>query len=227
MTAELATFVRMLDAYKTILIPTEGVFKDRGSRFIGHIFPVDKQEDADSALDHLKTCHPKARHICYAYSIGLDEQQLRINDDGEPSGTGGRPIYNEIRSAELNNILIAVVRYFGGTKLGVPGLIHAYKTAAHMAIQSATIVTKYITTSITIRYRHQDLGRLYDIIKRLNISEIDNHYEDPPYMVIEQRKSIASLTIKQIYAHYMGYDINDIDDKFASEHLIITTDPHE
>ncbi len=151
----------------------------------------------------------------------MDQNQYRINDDGEPSGTAGRPIYNEILSNELTDIVIAVVRYFGGTKLGVPGLINAYKSTAQDAILNAEIVTKYITQTIKITYKPKDMGRLYDIIKRLGVSDIKNEYGMEPSLLVEQRLSKATLSVKQIYAQYHGYGIDDIPDDFESPDIKI------
>jgi len=211
----------MLDYYQTIKAPTEGLYKDRGSKFIAYTYNVENVESVDAKLVEIGLMHPKARHICYAYSIGLDDNLYRINDDGEPSGTAGRPIYNEIMSNELRDTLIAVVRYFGGTKLGVPGLINAYKSASQDALAQAEFITKYITQTIKVKYKPKDMGRLYDIIKRLGVSHIKNEYGLQPTLLIEQRQSLINDTIRQIYAQYHGYGLEDIKEDFISPDIEI------
>lgn len=215
------TFEAMLDYYQTVSSESQGIFKSKGSKFIAYCFPVSDIGTIDIHLEGLKTLHPKSRHVCYSYSLGLDQQQYRINDDGEPSGTAGRPIYNEILSNELTDILIAVVRYFGGTKLGVPGLINAYKTASQDALKHSEIITKYLTQTITVEYKPKDMGRLYDIIKRIGIEDIQNEYGLQPTLILKQRRSKITNTIKEIYAQYHGYGIEDISDDFESPALKI------
>jgi uncharacterized YigZ family protein len=118
------------DSYLTVKQPAQGLFKDKGSKFIGYIFPIQSAEDVKGVLAQLKAEHPKARHICWALRLSTDRSVFRVNDDGEPSGTAGKPILNTLLSANLTQVCVAVVRYFGGTLLGVPGLIHAYKEAS-------------------------------------------------------------------------------------------------
>jgi len=128
------------DIYKTIKTPSQGIFRDKGSKFIAYAYPVHDQESVKSIIDNLRKEYHDARHHCFAYMIGYQRLVWRINDDGEPSGTAGRPILGQINSNLLTNILIVVIRYFGGTLLGVPGLINAYKTAAAEAIKNAEII---------------------------------------------------------------------------------------
>lgn len=123
------------DSYLTVKQPAQGLFKDKGSKFIGYIFPIQSVEDVKGILVELKAEHPKARHVCWALRLSTDRSVFRVNDDGEPSGTAGKPILNTLLSANLTQVCVAVVRYFGGTLLGVPGLIHAYKEASLAAIK--------------------------------------------------------------------------------------------
>lgn len=127
------------DTYRTIAHPAEGIFKDRGSKFLGFAFPVKTETEIKEIIANLRAEHSKARHFCWALRLTADRSVFRLNDDGEPSGTAGRPILNTLLSADLTNILIVVVRYFGGTLLGVPGLINAYKTASQESILAAEI----------------------------------------------------------------------------------------
>jgi len=124
------------DSYRTIEKPAEGVFRDRGSKFIAFAYPINSESELKNILSQLKSEHPKANHHCWAIRLGLDRSVFRINDDGEPSGTAGRPILNTLLSHNLTNVAVIVVRYFGGTLLGVPGLINAYKTATEEAAEA-------------------------------------------------------------------------------------------
>lgn len=134
----------MITTYKTITSPTQAEFKDKGSRFIAFAYPIRTLADVKKYLDPLKEEHHKARHWCYAYRLGVDGTQFRANDDGEPSGSAGRPILGQIDSVGVTDVLVVVVRYFGGTLLGVPGLIHAYKEATAQALAVAEVVEKNI-----------------------------------------------------------------------------------
>jgi len=132
------------DTYLTIEEPSEGIFRDRGSKFIAYAYPFKEESGLKDIVTELKSRHPKARHHCWAYRLTTDRSVFRINDDGEPSGTAGRPILNVLLSKDVTNILVVVVRYFGGTLLGVPGLIHAYKMATQEALESAVAVEKTV-----------------------------------------------------------------------------------
>ena len=132
------------DEYKTIAEPSQGSFRDKGSKFLAFAFPAASEQEVKQHLEALRKQYYDATHHCYAYVLGFDKSAYRFNDDGEPSGTAGRPIYGQLLSADLTNTLMVVVRYYGGTNLGVPGLIHAYKTAALEAINHATILNKIV-----------------------------------------------------------------------------------
>src|SRR6201996_6626837 len=132
------------DTYQTIKEPAEGVFRDRGSKFLALAYPITSETDIKNIIARLKADHPKANHHCWATRLGIDRSVFRINDDGEPSGTAGRPILNTLLSRNITNTLVVVVRYFGGTLLGVPGLINAYKTATEEALKVATVIEKTV-----------------------------------------------------------------------------------
>ena len=153
------------DKYTTIASPTEGTFRDRGSKFIGYAFPVSNEKEVKEHLLNLKKLHPSSRHVCYAFRINPLNEYWRANDDGEPSSSAGKPILGQIRSMELQNVLVAVVRYFGGTLLGVPGLIHAYKQAAIEALQQAVLVEKTVTQEITVSVSYDKMGDLMKWVK--------------------------------------------------------------
>ena len=153
------------DQYTTIAHPTEGTFRDRGSKFIGYAFPVSNEKEIKEHLQHLKKIHPSAGHVCYAFRINPLNEYWRANDDGEPSSSAGKPILGQIRSMELQNVLVAVVRYFGGTLLGVPGLINAYRQAAIEALKIADLVDKTVTFEITASVSYDKMGELMKWVK--------------------------------------------------------------
>ena len=152
--------------YLTLSTPTEAEFKDKGSRFLAFAYPVQTVEEVKRQLEALREAHHKARHWCYAYRLGTDGNRFRANDDGEPSGSAGRPILGQIDSAELTDVLVVVVRYFGGTLLGVPGLIHAYKTAAAEALKSAAVVEKNIEKTVWLRCEYPHLNEAIRIARQ-------------------------------------------------------------
>ena len=152
--------------YRTLSVAVEAEFKDRGSRFTAFAYPVRSEEEVKRHVDALRQVHHKARHWCYAYRIGTDGNRFRANDDGEPSGSAGRPILGQIDSFGLTDVLVVVVRYFGGTLLGVPGLIHAYKTATAAAFQAAAIVEKNIEKTVCLRCDYPHLNDALRIAKQ-------------------------------------------------------------
>jgi uncharacterized YigZ family protein len=156
----------MPDHYKTIENTSVSEYKDRGSTFIAHTFPIPSVEEFKRKLKEVKEKHPKAAHHCYAYRLGTDGNSFRANDDGEPSGTAGNPILSQIDSKELTAVAIIVVRYFGGTLLGIPGLINAYKTAASLALQLTSIVQKPVLERYELSFDYTLLNNVMLVIKR-------------------------------------------------------------
>ena len=156
------------DSYFTIEKSSVAEFKDRGSRFIAYAFPITDAAEFKEKLAELKKEHPKAVHHCFAYRLGLDGINFRVSDDGEPSGTAGRPILGQIDSKQLTNTLIIVVRYFGGILLGVPGLINAYKSAAALALQLTPIVQKPVLINYRLQYDHTQTHEIMKVIKQFN-----------------------------------------------------------
>jgi uncharacterized YigZ family protein len=154
------------DKYKTIVAPTTSLFKDRGSKFLGYSFPISSTEDAKLKLNEVKKEHPKATHHCFAYRLGVDGLSFRASDDGEPSGSAGRPILGQIDSAEYTNVLVVVVRYYGGTMLGVPGLINAYKTSAAEALQQAESIEKWMTQRVEITMDYNAMSEVLYLLKQ-------------------------------------------------------------
>ena len=156
-----------MEFYNTIEQPSQAEYKDRGSKFMAYAFAVNSPEEFKKHLQQLKKQHPKAAHFCFAYRVGLDGNQFRVSDDGEPAGTAGKPILGQIDSKEVTNISIIVVRYFGGTLLGVPGLINAYKMAALLVLQVVPIVQKPVMIHYDLQFDYTQLNDIMIIIKQL------------------------------------------------------------
>jgi len=152
--------------YKTLSSPGTGEFKDRGSKFIAYAYPIQTVEETKEKIKALKKEHPKAVHHCFAYRLGMDGMQFRANDDGEPSGSAGKPILGQIDSAGITNVLVVVVRYFGGTLLGVPGLITAYKTATQLALENAPQAEKWIEDNVEIQFDYPVMGEVLYLLKQ-------------------------------------------------------------
>lgn len=160
----------MKDTYKTIESPSqETLFKEKGSKFFGYAFPISKEEEVKSFLEQLKQQHLTAGHFCYAWQLGEETIRFRANDDGEPNNSAGQPIYGQIQSFGLTNILVVSVRYFGGTKLGVGGLIQAYKYSAQITLESATVVERTIDVSYLLTFDYPLMNKVMRIVKEKNI----------------------------------------------------------
>lgn len=158
--------------YQTISVSGFSEFRDRNSKFLGSTYRVNSEEEVKAILEELSSNHPKSRHVVYAFRIGKEGDFFRLSDDGEPSGSSGRPVFNQIQSSGLHNILVAVVRYFGGTKLGIPGLINAYGEAARLAIENSEIQTVKPTHQFLIKADYALMGKLMDVVKSLEGIEI-------------------------------------------------------
>ncbi|MCB0465382.1 MAG: YigZ family protein [Aequorivita sp.] len=198
------------DTYKTILKPSKEVlFKEKGSKFFGYAFPVSSEENTKDFLEVLKKKHHTARHFCYAWQLGKNYEHYRANDDGEPSNSAGMPIYGQLQSFDLTNVLVVVVRYFGGTKLGVGGLIQAYKTTAQMALETCKIVERTIDKNFLLKFEYPEMNTVMRIIKDEDIKllnqkmELDCEYEisirkKDAERVFELFENTYKVTIKQI-----------------------------
>ena len=180
------------DTYKTLFEPsTEILFKDRSSKFYGYAFPVSNEVEIKEHLELLKKKHHSARHWCFAWQLGQYYEYHRVNDDGEPTNSAGMPIYGQLQSFDVTNTLVVVVRYFGGTKLGVGGLIQAYKTAAQMALEAAKIIEKTIDDSFQILFEYAEMNSVMRIIKEENLSIIYQKMELQCEIGISVRKNDA------------------------------------
>ncbi|GGG47034.1 hypothetical protein GCM10011414_15860 [Croceivirga lutea] len=155
----------------------EILFKERKSKFFGYAFPVSTQEEIKNALDLLRKKYPNANHVCYAWQLGVDNQIFRANDDGEPNNSAGMPIYGQIQSFNVTNILIAVVRIFGGTKLGVGGLIQAYKETAKLTLENCAIIEKVVEKQVSLKFGYNDLNSVMGILKRFDATMVSQHME--------------------------------------------------
>ena len=204
--------MQLTDTYKTIEKPSlEGIFKDRGSKFLGYAFPLHSEEEVKEYLQQLKELHFKARHWCYAWRIGKVEakMQYRVNYDGEPNNSAGQPIYGQILSKDVTNILVVVVRYFGGTKLGVGGLINAYKSAAELALSSSKIIEKTIDVHFKLNFDYQHLNKVMRVIKEQNLTIQLQKMELNCEMEISVRKNEAKA-VENIFLNLRCLEIKQV-----------------
>ena len=187
----------MDDIYKTITKPSkETLFKDKNSKFYGYAFPVNTEEAIKSSLEFLRKKHYSARHFCYAWQLGVESLRYRANDDGEPSNSAGMPIYGQIQSFELTNILVVSVRYFGGTKLGVGGLINAYRSSAKLALESSIIEEKTIDIYFQLNFEYDLMSKVLRIIKENSININNQKLELNCELNISVRKSNSNKIFK-------------------------------
>lgn len=186
------------DTYFTIETTSEGIFRDRGSKFIAYAYPFKDESKLKDIISDLKSQHPKARHHCWAYRLTTDRSVFRINDDGEPSGTAGRPILNVLLSKDVTNTLVVVVRYFGGTLLGVPGLINAYKMATQEALDSATIVEKTVNDVYRIAFDYLQMNDVMRLVKEENLLILKQEFDNDCSMDIEVRKMQVNQVLHKL-----------------------------
>ena len=168
----------MKDTYHTIAAPATGLFKDKGSKFLAFAFPVENETEIKQHLQQLKKEYFDARHHCYAYRLGLDGEQWRANDDGEPSSTGGKPILGQLLSLELTNVLVVVVRYFGGIQLGVPGLINAYRSATADALAQAQIIEKTAKEILSVNFSYFNMNKIMKLVKDEELEIVSQHFDN-------------------------------------------------
>ena len=200
----------LTDSYQTIASPSEGEYKEKGSKFLAYAYPMDAESDIDGFMASLRDIHPKARHYCYAYKLGLDGTRFRANDDGEPSGTAGKPIYGQILSFGLTNVCIIVIRYFGGTKLGASGLIHAYKEASKAALDNAAIIEKYLYISYQLTFGYDHMGHIMNALKDPDIEITDKVFEDHCVVNIQIRLSVENQAIHRLKAHLLNKSLEEV-----------------
>jgi uncharacterized YigZ family protein len=186
------------DTYLTIEKPAEGIFRDRGSKFLAFAYPIKTEADIKPILATLKAEHPKANHHCWAMRLGIDRSVFRINDDGEPSGTAGRPILNTLLSRNITNVLVVVVRYFGGTLLGVPGLINAYKLATEDALDNARIIERTLDDIYAINFDYQLMNDVMKIIKDDSLTILEQQFDNNCIVKIAIRKMQVNRSIGKL-----------------------------
>ena len=198
------------DTYLTIAQPApEILFKEKNSKFFGYSFPIASEDEVKMEIDKLKKKHVSAGHFCYAFQIGTSQIQYRVQDDGEPKNSAGMPIYGQIQSFGVTNILVVVVRYFGGIKLGVGGLITAYKTTAQMALNDSEIIEKTIDIQFELQFEYKNMNTIMRIIKEKNIAIISQKMEENCEMVIATRQKNAK-SIFDVFENVFGIRIQEI-----------------
>ncbi len=198
------------DTYKTIAAASDEIlYKEKNSKFFGYAFPIQSESEVKSLIDPLRKKHFNAVHFCYAFQVGTDKINFRANDDGEPANSAGAPIYGQIQSHELTNILIVIVRFFGGTKLGVGGLISAYRTAAQMALEASEIVEKTIDIHYQISFEYKDMNKVMRIIKEKNLNILSQQMDEKCSIEISVRKKNAMQTF-EIFEQTFGVEIKKL-----------------
>jgi len=186
------------DTYKTIGVPSEGLYKEKGSKFIAYAFPVSNEIQIKEITARLKKEHHSARHHCFAWRLGPDQQLFRMNDDGEPSGTAGRPIFGQIQQRELTDILVVVVRYFGGILLGTSGLTNAYKQAASDALTNAATVEKIVETVIEVNFDYMAMNEFMTLLKEFQLEMQESHFDLSCQAKILVRKQLAAIIMEKL-----------------------------
>lgn len=198
------------DTYKTIEKLAKGeLFKDKNSKFYGYAFPVTNEDEIASHIEHIKKEHYSARHWCYAYQLGTETIRYRVNDDGEPNNSAGMPIYGQIQSFEVTNILVVVVRYYGGTKLGMGGLINAYRTSASFALESAEIIERTINKHFKLTFEYKNMSKVMRILKENKIDIINQTLEKSCLLEISVRKSNSSKILER-FNDFFGVEIDEL-----------------
>lgn len=200
----------IIDSYLTLAEACVGEYKEKGSKFMAYGYPFDDESELEFILGELKVIHPKARHYCFAYKIGVDNNRYRTNDDGEPSGTAGKPIYGQILSNGLTNVAVVVIRYFGGTKLGASGLIHAYKEATKEALASAITIEKYITNTYQLTFGYDHMGQIMNVLKDLDIDISEKVFDASCKVVIQLRLSQEQLLLHKFKAKVLQKSMEEI-----------------
>lgn len=193
----------MKDAWLSIAAPSEGFYKVKGSKFYGYAFPVDSPEAAEVELEELRKKHWDSRHVCFAWRMGREGEHARANDAGEPAHSAGDPILNEIRSRELTDVLVVVVRYFGGTKLGISGLIDAYKLTAALTLDQAQTEEKIAGRQLSIRYPYSFTSEVNKVFHKFELQPLESEYAEDCRQTLEIRESL----FPQIEAVFKELDI--------------------
>lgn len=195
------------DSYKVVTTPGEGLYKEKGSKFFAEAFPVHSEAEVKAKVAEIKKRYFDAKHHCYAFIIGPDKSCYRSSDDGEPSGTAGKPILNQILSKDLTNVCVVVTRYFGGQLLGVPGLINAYKTSAREALDNCGVMEKTVDEVYSVSFGYPLLNEVMRILKEENLEQRNPKFELDCYLEIAVRKSISNKIVDKLNRIY-GVEVN-------------------
>lgn len=197
------------DTYASIAGRSDGLFKDNGSRFIAQAYPVESEEEVKEIVGSLKKEYHDARHHCFAYRLGLDGSRWRANDDGEPSGSAGRPILGQIDAAGLSDILVVVIRYFGGIKLGIPGLIRAYKTSTADALAQATVVEKVAGKDYRLSFPYLSMNAVMKVVKDMSLPQKDQYFAERCSMLLRVRLSQDAAFLERV-SNIEGVDVDEV-----------------
>lgn len=197
------------DTYASIAGRSDGLFKDNGSRFIAQAYPVESEEEVKEIVGSLKKEYHDARHHCFAYRLGLDGSRWRANDDGEPSGSAGRPILGQIDAAGLSDILVVVIRYFGGIKLGIPGLIRAYKTSTADALAQATVVEKVAGKDYRLTFPYLSMNAVMKVVKDMSLPQKDQFFAERCSMLLRVRLSQEAAFLDRV-SNIEGVDVDEV-----------------
>ena len=197
------------DTYASIAGRSDGLFKDNGSRFIAQAYPVESEEEVKEIVGSLKKEYHDARHHCFAYRLGLDGSRWRANDDGEPSGSAGRPILGQIDAAGLSDILVVVIRYFGGIKLGIPGLIRAYKTSTADALAQATVVEKVAGKDYRLSFPYLSMNAVMKVVKDMSLPQKDQYFAERCNMLLRVRLSQEAAFLERV-SNIEGVDVDEV-----------------
>ena len=201
--------MQIKDTYASIAGRSDGLFKDNGSRFIAQAYPVESEEEVKEIVGSLKKEYHDARHHCFAYRIGLDGSRWRANDDGEPSGSAGRPILGQIDAAGLSDILVVVIRYFGGIKLGIPGLIRAYKTSTSDALAQATVVEKVAGKDYRLSFPYLSMNAVMKVVKDMSLPQKDQFFAERCSMLLRVRLSQEAAFLDRV-SNIEGIDVDEV-----------------
>ncbi|MCB0636195.1 MAG: YigZ family protein [Lewinella sp.] len=200
------------DTYRTLGQAAEGEFRDRGSKFLAYVAPILSVDEAMAFLEDIRKAHPKARHHCYAYRLGMDGNNFRANDDGEPSGTAGRPILGQIDSFDLTNVMAVVVRYFGGTLLGTSGLINAYKQSTALAFEQAEIIERTVEDLFTIAFDYGLMSRVMNGVNSLPVDMVEQRFNLTAELDIAIRQSLVEDTLRRLKAQIADVYLEQADE---------------
>lgn len=205
----------MSDTFKTLEGNCQSVYRDKGSKFIAHVYPVETEVRIREILEALRKQYHDASHHCYAYRLGADGDIWRFNDDGEPSGSAGKPIYGQLLSFDISDVLVVVIRYFGGTKLGVPGLINAYRSAARDAINAGKIVDKIMTTDIRISFDYLNMNYVMRCVKDFSLEIVSGEYNNECVVVCRVRNSLLEQ-VKRLLKQYDDIETEELTTEFVA-----------